>query len=250
MTSANGDERALANQPALELDGITAGYGETTVLRDVSIRIPPKSIVALLGPNGAGKTTLLRVASGLLRPSAGNVRLFGDDVTASTPNQRARKGLCLMPEGHGIFRSLSVRENLLLHTPPWMRGEPLERALTAFPALRERLKQTAGNLSGGQQQMLALARIHLSNPRVVLLDEVSMGLAPVIVNSIFQTLTELASTGISVVLVEQFVTRALEMADHVYLLDRGRISFDGSPADLDERTVLKGYLGADLEGTS
>ena len=209
MTSANGDERALANQPALELDGITAGYGETTVLRDVSIRIPPKSIVALLGPNGAGKTTLLRVASGLLRPGAGNVRLFGDDVTASTPNQRARKGLCLMPEGHGIFRSLSVRENLLLHTPPWMREEPLERALTAFPALRERLKQTAGNLSGGQQQMLALARIHLSNPRVVLLDEVSMGLAPVIVNSIFQTLTELASTGISVVLVEQFVTRAL-----------------------------------------
>ncbi len=151
-----------------------------------------------------------------------------------------------MPEGRGIFRSLTVAENLLLYTPPWAREERLERALSAFPVLRERLKQTAGNLSGGQQQMLALARIHLADPRVVLLDEVSMGLAPVIVNSIFETLSELSSTGISVVLVEQFVNRALELSDHVYLLNRGRVSFSGPPAQLDERTVMKGYLGADL----
>jgi branched-chain amino acid transport system ATP-binding protein len=238
---------ADVTQPVLELDAITAGYGRTVVLRDVTIRVAPRSILALLGPNGAGKTTLLRVASGLLGVNQGTVRLFGEDVTGSAPNHRAKQGLCLMPEGRGIFRSLSVSENLLLHTPPWMKEERLERALTAFPVLRERLKQTAGNLSGGQQQMLALARIHLADPQVVLLDEVSMGLAPLVVAEIFDTLNELAKSGISIVLVEQYVTRALDMADHVYMINRGRITFDGPPSALDERTVLQGYLGADLD---
>ncbi len=236
-----------ATQPVLELQNITAGYGRTVVLRDVSITVQPRSMLALLGPNGAGKTTLLRVASGLLAANTGAVRLFGEDVTRAAPNERAQKGLCLMPEGRGIFRSLSVSENLLLHTPPWMKDERLERALTAFPVLRERLKQTAGNLSGGQQQMLALARIHLADPKVVLLDEVSMGLAPLIVAEIFDTLNELAKSGISIVLVEQYVNRALEMADHVYMINRGSITFGGLPSELDERTVLEGYLGADLE---
>jgi branched-chain amino acid transport system ATP-binding protein len=244
--TVNGDEPPVVEASALRLEQVTAGYEQTVVLRDVTLTVPLRSITALLGPNGAGKTTLLRVASGLLAPTRGTVRLLGEEVTSDAPHQRARKGLCLMPEGRGIFRSLSVSENLLLHTPPWVRDERLERALSAFPVLRERLKQTAGSLSGGQQQMLALARIHLADPQVVLLDEVSMGLAPIIVSDIFQTLNDLAKSGISIVLVEQFVTRALEMADHVYLLNRGRIAFEGVPSELDEATVLRGYLGTDL----
>ena len=244
---AGGAGNASDDRPAnlLELDGVTAGYGRTIVLRDVSLTVAPNSIVALLGPNGAGKSTLLRVAAGLLAPLHGTVRLCGEDVTAEPPNRRAHKGLCLMPEARGIFRSLTVAENLELSTPPWVREDRTERALTAFPALRERLRETAGRLSGGQQQMLALSRIQLADPQVVLLDEVSMGLAPIVVASIFETLKELASSGISVVLVEQYVNHALAMADHVYMMNRGQITFSGPPSELDERTVVEGYLGAE-----
>jgi branched-chain amino acid transport system ATP-binding protein len=231
---------------ALQLESITAGYGRTTVLRDVTVEVPSRSIVAVLGPNGAGKTTLLRVAAGLLTPESGTVTLGGEDVTGHPAYHRATGGLCLMPEGRGIFRSLTVAENLLMFTPPWMHEQRLDKAFDAFPVLKERVRSTAGTLSGGQQQMLALARIYVSEPRVVLFDEVSMGLAPLVVAEIFEAITQLSKDGMSIVLVEQYVNRALEMADHAYMISRGRVTFSGSPSELDERTVLSGYLGTDL----
>jgi branched-chain amino acid transport system ATP-binding protein len=235
----------------LTLSHVTAGYGRTVVLRDVSINVPSGKIVALLGPNGAGKTTLLRTASGLLKPLEGTVHISGQDMTSAPPNQRAREGLCLIPEGRGIFRSLSVRENLRVQTPTWVKGAEqqaaMAAALDAFPVLKERQSQLAGSMSGGQQQMLALARSYLSSPKVVLLDEVSMGLAPKIVDEIFTSLQRLAATGVALLLVEQYVNRALEMADQVVLLDRGQVEFDGPPSELEQDAVLRGYLGVDLE---
>jgi branched-chain amino acid transport system ATP-binding protein len=244
-TSGHGIE--TAGPGALALSGISAGYGRTTVLRDVSIVVPRGKVVALLGPNGAGKTTLLRTASGLLKPSQGSICINGADVTRAAPNQRAKAGLCLIPEGRGIFPPLSVRENLRMQVPKWAKDKSIDRALDMFPVLRARINQPAGTLSGGQQQMLALARSFLANPDVVLLDEVSLGLAPKVVDEIFETLKHLAATGVALLLVEQYVARALEMADHIVLLDRGRVAFAGARGELERDAVLRGYLG--LEST-
>jgi branched-chain amino acid transport system ATP-binding protein len=228
----------------LALQSVSAGYGRTTVLRDVDLAVPAGKIVALLGPNGAGKTTLLRAASGLLSVSTGQVRLSGSDVTRQPPYRRAINGLCLVPEGRGIFPNLSVRENLLLQVPPTRKDVGYEPALEAFPILSERLAQRAGSLSGGQQQMLALSRCFLSDPRVVLLDEVSMGLAPRIIDEIFDALVKLSQHGVALLLVEQYVNRALGIADHVYLLGRGRITFSGPPNELNEAELIRRYVGA------
>jgi branched-chain amino acid transport system ATP-binding protein len=228
----------------LELDRITAGYHGHTVLRGVSVGVSTGSVVALLGPNGAGKTTLLRVASGLLKPAAGRVSLLGADLTRAAADERVRRGMCLIPEGRGIFRSLSVEENLRLFTPPWAGPDGLERALSAFPALKDRLANQAGSLSGGQQQMLALTRLYLARPRVALLDEVSLGLAPIVVDEIFEALSRLPEDGVSLLLVEQYVNRALRISDHVFVINRGQITFSGKPDLLDEQTLLRGYLQA------
>ncbi|HVU72962.1 MAG TPA: ABC transporter ATP-binding protein [Mycobacteriales bacterium] len=236
----------VASTPVLELRGVTAGYGRATVLRDVSFSVAPGSVTALLGPNGSGKTTTLRTVSGIVKPSAGSVLLGGADVTRKAPHRRAEKGLCLIPEGRGIFRSLTVRDNLRMQVPPWRRGAAVDAAITAFPVLGQRLDQVAGSLSGGQQQMLALGRAYLADPTVVLLDEVSMGLAPRVVDEIFGSLRALAATGVALVVVEQYVTRALELADQVVLLDRGTVGFCGSPATLDEAELMKSYLGVDV----
>jgi branched-chain amino acid transport system ATP-binding protein len=238
-----------AAEPVLRVSSITAGYGRSTVLRDISIDIPPGRIVALLGPNGAGKTTLLRVVAGLLRPAAGSVWLNGTEVTKSAPHQRAKAGVCLIPEGRGIFRNLTVRENLRMQVLPGAKGaqkDGLEQVLSTFPVLRDRLGQTAGTMSGGQQQLLALARCYLTSPRVVLLDEVSMGLAPKVVDEIFAAIVTLASGGAALVLVEQYVGRALELASSAVLLDRGTVAYAGPTRDLDEAAVLRGYLGVDV----
>jgi branched-chain amino acid transport system ATP-binding protein len=240
--ASGGGAVALADG-ILELRGVTAGYGRTTVLRDVDLAVAPGSVVALLGPNGAGKTTLLRVAAGLLGVEHGQVLLGGEDVTKSRPHQRTRGGLCLVPEGRGVFPNLSVRENLLLQVPPWLKEQSFEPALDAFPILKERLGQTAGSLSGGQQQMLALSRCFLSDPKVVLLDEVSMGLAPRVIDEIFSALVRLSQDGVSLLLVEQYVTRALKVSDHVYLLGRGSVTFSGAPSELDEAELVRRYVG-------
>jgi branched-chain amino acid transport system ATP-binding protein len=232
-----------------QLDNIVAGYAETTVLRGVSLTVPDSSVVALLGANGAGKTTLLRVASGLLRPTAGRMTLDGVDVTGHRPHQLAARGVCHVPEGRGIFPSLTVRENLSLQAGGGGKGA-LERAVQAFPRLGERLSQTAGTMSGGEQQMLALARSYIADPQVMLLDEVSMGLAPKIVDEIFEFLGRVANEGASLLLVEQYVTRALALADYVYLMNRGQIAYRGEPSELEDEDVFARYLGTEATSGS
>jgi branched-chain amino acid transport system ATP-binding protein len=226
----------------LELRGITAGYGSHTVLRDIDLVVPDSATVALLGPNGAGKTTLLRVASGLLRPSAGSILIDGEDVTGWSSDRLARRGLRHVPEGRGVFAALSVKDNLRLQARP---GAPasIERATTAFPRLGDRLQQVAGTMSGGEQQMLALASAYVADANLVLLDEVSMGLAPRIVDDIFEHLRSLARSGAALLLVEQYVARALDLADYVYVLRKGRIEFAGEPSELGEESILASYLG-------
>jgi branched-chain amino acid transport system ATP-binding protein len=228
----------------LELRNVFAGYDTGLVLRDVNLRVPKASVVALLGANGAGKTTLLRAASGQLRPAGGQVILDGKDMTGARSEKLAARGLCHVPEGRGVFPSLSVAENIRLQAPPGVdRRQALARAFEAFPRLGERADQRAGTMSGGEQQMLALARAYVCNPKVVLLDEVSMGLAPKVVDEIFVYLRQLASTGISLLVVEQYVSRALELADYVYMLDRGRVTYVGEPSEISEETIAHSYLG-------
>jgi len=229
----------------LELRGVTAGYGSHTVLRDVDLVVPDHSVVALLGPNGAGKTTLLRVASGLLRPSAGHLLVDGQDATGWASHQLAGAGVCHVPEGRGIFRALSVRDNIRLQTNPAVDTDPIQAVSDAFPRLGERLDQRAGTMSGGEQQMLALARSYLAGSRTVLLDEVSMGLAPKIIDEIFEYLRRLAAQGAALLLVEQYVGRALELADFVYILNKGRVQFVGESDELGEEQILASYLGVE-----
>jgi branched-chain amino acid transport system ATP-binding protein len=228
----------------LELTDIEAGYRGARVLRGVNLAVPESSVVALLGANGAGKTTLLRVASGLLAPTGGRVMLDDQDVTGRRPHSLVAQGVCHVPEGRGIFPSLTVRDNLLLQSLVGQESEAVERAVGAFPRLGERLNQLAGTMSGGEQQMLALGRAYVQNPRFVLLDEVSMGLAPKIVDEIFEFLAVLASSGAALLLVEQYVTRALAVADYVYLLSRGEVAFAGEPCELDPEALAAEYVGA------
>ena len=234
----------MAWRPMLELRNICAGYGTGRVLENVNLVVPDGAVVALLGPNGAGKTTLLRVMSGLLRPTSGRVILDGVDVTGASPFELARAGVCHVPEGRGIFPTLSVADNLRLQAPRSVDRRAVELAAAVFPRLAQRRNQLAGTMSGGEQQMLALSRAYVAEPATVLLDEVSMGLAPLIVDEIFSYLGRLASEGISLLVVEQYVARALELADYVYILNRGRIRFAGEPGEVGDQTVLESYLGA------
>lgn len=227
----------------LEFSDVIAGYGTVTVLRDVNLKIPRGSVVAMLGANGAGKTTSLRVAAGLVPSTSGRVTLEGVDITSLRTSQRALRGLCLIPDGRGIYASLTVHENLRLHLPRGTHGAEIEAALVAFPALSGRLNQVAGSLSGGEQQMLALSRAYVTAPRVVLLDEVSTGLAPLVVAEIFDALSGLASLGTSLLIVEQYVAKALELADYACLLERGRLTWLGPAADVDEASIAQRYLG-------
>jgi branched-chain amino acid transport system ATP-binding protein len=233
----------LTAPPALELRGIESGYGSITVLRAASLVVEPGSAVALLGPNGAGKTTLLRTAAGLLRPSAGSVLVHGDDLTRREPNGRAKHGLCLIPEGRGVFPNLTVQENLLICTPPWVKRPRLDAVFEAFPILKDRRSQLAGALSGGQQRMVALSRATLAEPSVVLVDEASMGLAPVAVDVIFAALQTLASGGAALLVVEQYIDRALAMADSVYLIKKGTVTHAGAPDQLKGSSLMNEYMG-------
>jgi branched-chain amino acid transport system ATP-binding protein len=227
----------------LDLRNVTAGYDGHVVVRDVDLCVPDGSVVALLGPNGAGKTTLLRAVAGLIPITAGAIRLDGRDVTGWPSHRRAQAGLCLVPEGRGVFPALTVADNLRLQAPPDVDRAAADVAVRSFPRLGERLAQRAGTMSGGEQQMLALARAYVAAPRVVLLDEVSMGLAPKIVDEIFDHLRGLAERGVTLLLVEQYVTRALELADYVYVLNKGQVSFAGEPGQVDEASVTASYLG-------
>jgi branched-chain amino acid transport system ATP-binding protein len=227
----------------LELRDVAASYGDAEVLRGISMVVPEHSIVTLLGANGAGKTTVMRVVSGMLGVTRGEVLFRSRDVSSRSPQQRNRLGVCLIPEGRGIFRSLSVRDNLQLFRPRWAAGDGgIEEVVEVFPILGQRLRQTAGTLSGGEQQMLALSRAFLARPAIVLVDEVSMGLAPKLVDQIFEVLVRIAGEGASVLLVEQYVSRALELADYAYVLGRGRIVLEGTTDEVRYADVANSYL--------
>jgi branched-chain amino acid transport system ATP-binding protein len=234
----------------LELQGITVAYGESVVLRDLSLTVPEGRTLALLGANGAGKTTTLRAASGVLRPAAGRLLVDGVDLTGAAPYRFAKAGVCHVPEGRGVFPSLTVRENLVLQSYRSDSAVAVERAVSAFPRLGAKLAQVAGTMSGGEQQMLALARAYVQQPRVVLLDEVSMGLAPKVVDEIFAFLTRLAEEGVALLLVEQYVSKALVISDYVAILSRGRLVFLGEPSELAGTDIFAQYLGSAEQVTS
>jgi branched-chain amino acid transport system ATP-binding protein len=226
---------------SLRVEGLTAGYGASDVLRDVDLIVPSGRVVALLGANGAGKTTLLRVCSGLLAPRRGRVTLDGVEATGS-PHQVAALGLCHIPEGRAVYPRLTVAENLRLMAPA-NATDVVDRAVQAFPPLAHKLTQPAGTMSGGEQQMLALSRAYLTNPAYVLLDEVSMGLAPIVVDAIFEFLRDLSASGVALLIVEQYVARALELADLCFVMQGGEVTFAGEPSELDADALAEAYLG-------
>jgi branched-chain amino acid transport system ATP-binding protein len=230
---------------SLELVGVTSGYGTTTILRNVDLTVPAGSVTALLGSNGAGKSTLLKTVSGLVHSTQGTIRLGGEDITKLPTNRRAQQGLCHIPEGRAIFRHLTVRENLLLQAGPGHEDELLARCTEAFPILGQRLNQRAGSMSGGQQQMLAMCRAYAHNPKLILVDEASLGLAPILVDEIFHFLRQVADEGAALLIVDQFITRALALASKVYVMNRGEIVFTGKPSDLENDDVFRRYLGGD-----
>lgn len=229
--------------PALRLQGVSAGYGATNVLHDVDLTVAAGQVVALVGPNGAGKSTVLGVASGAVRCRSGRVEVAGRDVTGRPAHVFARAGVCLLPEGRGIFPSLSVLDNLRVQVPGRPLDELAEAAAALFPPLGARMRQSAGSLSGGEQQMLALCRACLTDPTVVLVDEASLGLAPLVVDRVYEVLHQLVAGGLALVVVEQYVHKVLELADVVHVLSRGRVVHTAAAADTDPETIYRRYLG-------
>ena len=232
----------------LELDGLHVRYGNIRALQGVSLTVERGELVALIGSNGAGKTTVLRTISGLLRPSEGTITFEGADITRAPTDHIVGLGIAHCPEGRRIFGGLSVSENLRLGAVAQRDGAAatadLEMVFGLFPLLKERLSQAGGTLSGGEQQMLAIGRALMSRPRLLLLDEPSLGLAPLMVERIFETIAELKGQGRTILLVEQNVHHALDIADRAYVLETGRITLEG-PADILRRNpkVEQSYLG-------
>jgi len=234
----------MSPEPAIELERVSVSYGGMPALHDVSLVVPAGSVVALLGPNGAGKTTTLRAVSGLVRVDRGRIRVHGVRVERRAPHAVARLGVVHVPEGRGVFPSLTVRENLEMTAYAVDDDvDPVSGGAALFPVLGSRLRQAAGTLSGGEQQMLALARALLSRPRVLMVDEISMGLAPLVVAELFDKLRAQARAGTSLLLVEQYVDAALDLADYVYVLDKGRVVDIGEPADVRRGGLASAYLG-------
>jgi branched-chain amino acid transport system ATP-binding protein len=232
----------------LEVQNLTAGYGDVPVLWDVSLSVPSSKIVALVGANGMGKTTLLRAISGVIRPSGGAVLLDGEDVTELPAHAVAAHGVAHVPEGRQLFPAMTVRENLVMGAYPprakAKRAESMERVYALFPRLQERHAQLAGSLSGGEQQMLAIGRGLMLCPQLLMLDEPSLGLAPLLVEEIFLTVARLRDEGMTILLVEQNVQQSLRLAETAYVLESGRITLHGRAQDLlDDQKVQSAYLG-------
>jgi branched-chain amino acid transport system ATP-binding protein len=236
----------------LKITGLQAGYGKVQVLHGLDLHVPRGNLVTLIGSNGAGKTTTLRAISGMIRPQAGQVLLADEDIAGRPSHKIARAGLAHSPEGRRVFATLSVEDNLNLGAfsrligarPKGDVAADLDRAFVMFPRLAERRRQLAGTLSGGEQQMLAIGRALMLNPSVLLLDEPSMGLAPLLVAEVFRAIANLKAQSITMLLVEQFAAAALEIADYAYVLENGRITIAGKAADLrDDPAVKAAYLG-------
>ncbi|ANH70034.1 ABC transporter ATP-binding protein [Mitsuaria sp. 7] len=236
----------------LKIDQLHAGYGKVEVLHGISVEVPKGKVVTLIGSNGAGKTTTMRAVSGMIAPSAGQITLNGKRIDGLESYHIARLGLAHSPEGRRVFATMSVTDNLRLGAFPRYTGArpkgdveaDLEKAMELFPRLKERRQQLAGTLSGGEQQMLAMARATMLNPDVVLLDEPSMGLAPILVDEVFRIIARLKSEGVTMLLVEQFAAAALAVADYGYVLENGRISLHGPAEKLRTDPAVKAaYLG-------
>ncbi len=232
----------------LDVAGLCAGYGDVPVLRGIDLSIPAGSITALIGANGAGKTTLLRTISGIIPTEAGTIRYDGHDIVGMPPQDIVRAGLVQVPEGRRLFSEMTVFENLLVGSSSpaarRKRDENLAMVLELFPRVRERRAQRAGTLSGGEQQMVAIARALMASPRLLLLDETSLGLAPIVVDEIFVAVRRLAAQGLTILVVEQNTALALEVADHGYVLEQGHFAIEGPAVRLmaDPR-VRQAYLG-------
>ena len=236
----------------LQVENLVAGYGKVQVLHGLSLSVEQGQLVTLIGSNGAGKTTTLRALSGMIRPESGTIRLAGRDIAGLPSYAITRRGLAHSPEGRRVFATLSVADNLVMGAFPRLTGgrprgdvaADLDRMFALFPRLSERRAQLAGTLSGGEQQMLAMARAVMLNPDVVLLDEPSMGLAPILVEEVFRIISRLKSEGVTMLLVEQFAAAALGVADYGYVLENGRIAVHGPAAQLkDDPAVKAAYLG-------
>ena len=234
----------------LEVRNLSVHHGQLQAVRGVSLSLPAGSVHAMIGANGAGKSTMLRTIAGLHRPTTGSIVLDGTDVTAMAPEQRVAAGIALVPEGRRLFASLTVEENLLVGTTsarpgPWT----VEAVYALFEWMRERREQRAGQLSGGEQQAVAIGRALVANPRVLLLDELSLGLAPVVVRRIYDLLPRLVDSGLTVLLVEQDVSQALNVASRVHCLLEGRITLEGSPDALTAEQIQDAYFGVAKPGT-
>jgi branched-chain amino acid transport system ATP-binding protein len=247
-TTASGDgagqQLGPDDAPLLELKGIRAAYGTIEVLHGIDLAVPEGSVVALLGPNGAGKSTILKVCSGLLQPTHGEVHLAGRVVNGASADELARLGVCTIPEGRGVFPNLTVRENLWMAT---MAGVSLDRvesiAYERFPRLGERRKQLAGTLSGGEQQMLAMSRALAVDPALLLLDELSMGLAPLVVANLYEIVAQVSEEGVSILVSEQFARTVLGIAQYAAIVLHGGVTRMGTPEELEDE-LSAAYLGS------
>jgi branched-chain amino acid transport system ATP-binding protein len=236
----------------LSINQLSAGYGKIEVLHGITMQVPKGKVVTLIGSNGAGKTTTMRAISGMIACTSGEISLNGERISGLESYHIARRGLAHSPEGRRVFATMSVNDNLILGAFPRLTGsrpkgnvaQDLERALELFPRLKERRTQLAGTLSGGEQQMLAMARATMLNPDVILLDEPSMGLAPILVDEVFKIIQRLKSQNVTMLLVEQFAAAALAVADYGYVLENGRIAVEGPAEKLrDDPAVKAAYLG-------
>ena len=233
----------------LKVRDVVTAYGKIEALKGVSLEVAQGSITCLLGPNGAGKTTLMMSIAGILRPRKGTIHFGGEDIAGRPPHAIVARGVALVPENRLVFPSMTVLENL--NAGAYQRGdkqaiaEDIDKLLARFPRLRERAAQQAGTLSGGEQQMLAVARALMSRPKLLLMDEPSLGLAPLVVEEIFRIVTELHKDGATIFLVEQNAHMALKVAQHFYLMEQGKVSFSGTPGALAEDEVIhRAYLGS------
>jgi branched-chain amino acid transport system ATP-binding protein len=235
--------------PLLEVADVVTAYGKIEALKGVTLAVAPGSITCLLGPNGAGKTTLMMTTSGILKPRRGSIRFAGEEIAGRSPHDIVARGVALVPENRLVFPHMTVADNLAAGA--YQRSDKgdiaadIERLYGRFPRLKERHAQEAGTLSGGEQQMLAVARALMSRPKLLLMDEPSLGLAPLVVEEIFSIVTELNRDGTTIFLVEQNAHMALKVAHHFYLMEQGRVTFSGSPGALAEDEVIRrAYLGS------
>jgi len=233
----------------LEIADLVTAYGKIEALKGVSLSVAQGSITCLLGPNGAGKTTLMMTATGLLKPRRGSIRFGGEEIAGRAPHDIVARGVALVPENRLVFPSMTVTDNLAAgayqRSDKTGIGEDIERMFGRFPRLKERAEQQAGTLSGGEQQMLAVARALMSRPKLLLMDEPSLGLAPLVVEEIFRIVAELHRDGTTIFLVEQNAHMALQVAHHFYLMEQGRVTFSGTPGEVAEDEVIRrAYLGS------